>query len=311
VKTAALRQIHLISNTKSGRGYGGTTLTELATRLCEELGGELHSYEISDSQDFEKQTDKAITQALKDGGIVVAAGGDGTIRGVAQKIHRQSHRLKLAFAVIPCGTFNYFARTHKIPEDHEAALRLALTGQPRPVRLGEVNGEVFLINASLGIYAKAIQEREKRTSRFGRRRIVASISTVITFLEKHNLMNIDLVADGKIQRLNTAMIFIGNNALQLRDLSLDVARCMKMDLLAVVTLKPLRFWGLMKLVLHGITGAMDSEENLRSNCVESLDIHTHRSLQTIALDGELFHMKSPLKVRALPRALNLILPEFK
>jgi diacylglycerol kinase family enzyme len=296
--------LHLISNAKSGSSSDGASLRDLASRLCSERGVEFHYYEISEGAQFDEQVEKAIAAAKNDFGVIAAAGGDGTIRGVAQKVRGQGTPL----AVIPCGTYNYFARTHLIPENAEQALQLALTGTARPVRLGEVNGEVFLINASLGIYSKVIREREERTDRFGRNRMVASISTVLTFLEKHRMLNIDLITDSTVRRIRTPMVFIGNNALQLRNLSLDVARCMKEDLLAVVAMKELTSWGLAKLIFYGVVRALQSAEGLESFCVNSVDIHTHRSTQTVVLDGEIFKMKSPLKVKALPEILNLILP---
>jgi diacylglycerol kinase family enzyme len=262
------------------------------------------NYEIQGPEDFEKQSLVAVEKAVKDGGVIVAAGGDGTIRGVAQAAHGKSVR----FAVVPCGTFNFFARTHRIPEDQMEAFRLALTGKTRPVRLGQVNGHVFLINASLGLYARAIRERESRTDRFGRNRIVATISTILSLLSRHLLLKVDLVSDRKTITQWTPMIFIGNNALQLRDLAMDVARCMKSDLLAVVMMKPITKLETLRIILRGIFKTLSNEERLETFCVEELTIHTKKKTHMIALDGELIRMHAPLHIQALPEALNLVLP---
>jgi len=105
---------HLISNAQSGHG-AGATLAEMGKRLASEYGTSLVSYEIGGAETFEAQTKRALEAALGDGGVLIAAGGDGTIRGVAQWAQGTGVR----FAVIPCGTFNFFARTHNIPEDLE------------------------------------------------------------------------------------------------------------------------------------------------------------------------------------------------
>lgn len=294
---------HLIANKKSGKGKG-STLAEEAKTICDECGYELVDYEIESAKDFERQSEAAVAAAEKDGGVVIAAGGDGTIRGVAQVAHGRNVR----FAAVPVGTFNFFARTHRIPEDHLAAFRLALTGEARRVRLGEVNGHIFLINASLGLYAKAIRERESRTSRFGRNRLVVIISTVLSLFSKHLLLRVDLVTGGQSVTLATPMIFIGNNALQLRDLSMSVARCMKLDLLAVVMMKPVSKMETLRIILRGIFKTLENDERLETFCVDALTIHTRHSSHEIALDGEIIRMQSPLKVRALPGILNLVLP---
>jgi len=300
------RKIHLVSNAKSGRG-AAASLAEIAAQLCKEYGADFYNYQSKESHDLSRQTETAIRAAQSDGGVVVAAGGDGTIRYVAQQV--QAH--DLVFAVIPCGTFNYFARTHRIPEDLTEALRLAITGSYRPVRLGQVNGEIFLINASLGLYAKSIQEREQRTSRWGRKRLVVILSTLMTLLGGHWALEVDLVSNKVLKRIRTPMIFIGNNALQLRNLALDVASCMKHDLLAVVTMKPMSLWRMLKLIFHGLSGRLESVGDLDSFCADSLTIYTRGKTHTVALDGEMFKMTAPLKIEALPKTLKLILPPLE
>lgn len=297
------QRLHLLANERSGKGAGGT-LHEIAQRVCDELGAELIRYPLTSPRDLEAQSRLAVAAALKDGDIVAAAGGDGTIRGVAEAAHGKGVR----FAVIPCGTFNFFARTHNIPEDHEAAFRLALTGETRPVRLGEVNGRIFLINASLGLYAKAIQEREMRTSRWGRNRLVVILSTFASILAGHRNLEVELATGPDRERLRTPMIFIGNNALQLRNLAMDVARCMKIDMLAVVMMQPISKWETVRVLLRGIFHTLEKDEKLNSFCVDSLTIHTKTRHHTIALDGEMLKTTSPLNVKALHGALNMVLP---
>jgi diacylglycerol kinase family enzyme len=297
------RRAHLIANKNSGQGRG-SKLAEEAKAICDELGYELVPYTINSPEDFERQSKKAVDEAEKDGGVVIAAGGDGTIRGVAQAAHGR----KVRFAAVPCGTFNFFARTHRIPEDYLAAFRLALTGHARPVRLGEVNGHVFLINASLGLYAKAIREREQRTSRYGRNRIVVIISTILSLLSRHLLLKVDLVTEGKAQSLYTPMIFIGNNTLQLRDLAMSVGQCMKYNLLAVVLLKPITKIEALRIVARGLFKTLENDKKVDTFCVEQMTVFTRKAAHTIALDGEMFRVDSPLRVTSLPEALNLVLP---
>lgn len=296
---------HLIANKNSGQGRG-STLADEAKEICDELGYELISYTIDGPNDFERQSKKAVEKAEQDGGVVIAAGGDGTIRGVAQAAHGRNVR----FAAVPCGTFNFFARTHQIPEDHLAAFRLALTGQARPVRLGKVNDHIFLINASFGLYAKAIREREKRTSRYGRNRIVVIISTILSLLSRHLLLKLDLVINDKLETLYTPMVFIGNNTLQLRDLALGVSQCMKFNKLAVVLLKPISKIEALRIIIRGIFKTLDNEKTLDTFCVDEMTIYSRKTFHTMALDGEMIATMSPLKIKSLPGALNLVLPSL-
>lgn len=300
---APRKRLHLIANEKSGKGAGGT-IAEIAQKHCDRNGWELVNHDTSDRSQFDKTIQTAVKQALADGGTVAAAGGDGTIRSVAEKVQGQ----KIPFAAIPCGTFNFFARTHSIPPDHDLAFDVALNGERKPVRLGEFNERIFLVNASFGLYAKAIREREANTKRWGRNQVVVIISTVVSLIKGHRLMTIEMKADGVDKTLRTSMIFIGNNSLQLRDLSMNVARCMKQDLLAVVTMKPLKIWQTFGLIFRGLRKALDNEQALENFCVDALKITTKHKHQMIALDGELFQMTAPFKVNALPEALLLMKP---
>lgn len=297
------KRAHLIANKKSGKGHG-STLAERARAIAREVGAELIDYDIKSPEDFARRAEEAVDAAEKDGGVVIAAGGDGTIRGVAQAAHGRNVR----FAAVPCGTFNFFARAHRIPEDHDEAIKLALTGEAKPVRLGLVNGQVFLINASLGLYAKAIRERESATSRFGRNRLVVIASTFRSLLDTERLLTVELVRDGRRSEHRTPMIFIGNNALQLRDLKFSVARCMKDDLLAVVMMKKVTKLETWRILARGLFKTLDHEERLVTDCVEDLVIRTHKARVEVALDGELFKMDTPLQIQARPGILNLVKP---
>jgi diacylglycerol kinase family enzyme len=99
---------------------------------------------------------EAVERAQRNSGIVVAAGGDGTLNAVAQIALESDSK----FGVIPQGTFNYFGRTHGISSDAAEAARGLLSARVQPVQVGLVNGNVFLVNASLGLYPKSLEDRE-------------------------------------------------------------------------------------------------------------------------------------------------------
>lgn len=301
--TARKPRAHLIANARSGTGKG-SALLEQAPELCAEAGYELVHYEINSPADFEKQSRAAVEAATQDGGVVIAAGGDGTIRGVAQAAAGTGVR----FGAVPCGTFNFFARTHGIPEDPPEAFRIALTGEEYPARLGSVNDHVFLINASLGLYAKAIRDREANTKRFGRNRVVVIFSTIFSLLSEHLLLKVDLVSDGQARSVRTPMIFMGNSGLQLRNLALDVAHCTKLNMLAVVLMKPVTKLETLRIILRGIFKTIENEERLVTFCTDEVTIHTRRFSHEIALDGEILRVTTPLKVKAMPGALKLMRP---
>lgn len=299
-------RVYLIANTRSGKGQG-EQIPQMAQRVCDELGKQLVTYSPIDEEQFKKQIQLAVNNASEDGGVVLAAGGDGTIRAVAEAAAQAGVR----FGAIAIGTFNFFARTHKLSEDPEQAIRDALTGHSKNVRLGEINGHIFLINASVGLYGKSISEREKNTQRFGRNRMVATLSTLKSLLNSHRNLNATFETPRGSENRKTPMIFIGNNYLQLHNLNFDVAECMKKDMLAVVLFKPVHRTSILRILWHTLLRKIDTNDDVESFCMRAMTIHTQRKSHQVALDGELFHLEAPLEVKALPKALQLMVPALK
>ncbi len=290
--------LHLIYNPLSGRGTA-SKLADTARKICNAHQWELKTHPITDVKKISNEIKKAVRDAEKDQGTVAAAGGDGTLRAVAQEIKDRP----LRFAAIPCGTFNIFARTNGIPEEPEKALELAITGKSQPVRIGRINKEIFLINANLGLYAKAIQDRKARTEKWGRHRIVAMISTGLSLLKGHQTLKVQINIDKSVQNYKTQMIFIGNSHLQLENLDLDFG---KRNSLAVFLMKPVSAFGIIRILFRGILKTLNKEDSLTQLDVTKMKINVKHRTYQIALDGEMFKMQPPFIVESLPSGLHLV-----
>ena len=95
--------------------------------------------------------------------VVLAAGGDGTVRAVAEGLRDSG----VALALLPSGTGNLLARNLELPlSDLDASVEIAFGGGDRVIDLGMVkivraNGDSeehgFLVMAGLGLDAKMIK----------------------------------------------------------------------------------------------------------------------------------------------------------
>lgn len=101
--------------------------------------------------------------------VVLAAGGDGTVRAVAEHLAERGARAELG--IIPLGTGNLLARNLGVPlKDLTAAFERALTGEAIPLDIGwarlAVDGETdgkryaFAVMAGFGIDAHMITETD-------------------------------------------------------------------------------------------------------------------------------------------------------
>src|SRR5664279_5216579 len=145
---------------------------EIIEGVLTEAGREHRLQVVADATRLHDIARQTVEAARARGGVVVAAGGDGTINAMAQATLGSG----CSFGVLPLGTFNYFSRTHGIPADTADATRLLLTARAYPVQVGLVNERVFLINASLGMYPELLEDREAFKKRFGRTRLVAIVA---------------------------------------------------------------------------------------------------------------------------------------
>lgn len=86
---------------------------------------------------------------------IVAGGGDGSVNELANGLMAVAAETRPAMGILPLGTANDFATACCVPMEAEAALRLAVTGDPVPVDLGRADGHHF-VNVASGGFGAAI-----------------------------------------------------------------------------------------------------------------------------------------------------------
>src|SRR5687768_16263282 len=117
----------LIANPVSGGG-SGRALADQAMSLLGQRQIAVHERYTQAAGEAEALA----RQAVADGAdLILALGGDGTIRDVAVGIGNSGTPL----AILPAGTGNDLIRTLRLPTALEAALEVALTGQDRALDL--------------------------------------------------------------------------------------------------------------------------------------------------------------------------------
>ena len=247
-----------------------------------------------------------VAKAVADGfTTIVAAGGDGTVMGVAHALMGTKANL----AVLPLGTFNYFARGLGLPQEPEAAARAILAGHPQRISVGTVNGQLFLNNASIGIYPTILQAREDIYARMGRSRLLAHWSVLRTLLRFQRPAQMQLVADGKRISLKTPLIFIARSAYQLERFGLEGAQAISDDKLVAFVARGGSRWHLMKLALRLALRRVQVGRDVDLITAHEIDISTAKRRPKVAFDGERRRMLAPLSFRIEDQALSIIVPD--
>jgi diacylglycerol kinase family enzyme len=300
----------VVFNVGAGHGQADEVRATLQTG-CAEAGRALHLLEVRDPRQLETIARRAVAQAQQAGGVVVAAGGDGSINAVAQAALGSG----CAFGVLPQGTFNYFSRAHGIPSDTREALQVLLAGHHQPAQVGLVGERVFLVNASLGLYPQLLEEREQWKRQFGRNRLVAFGAGLATLLRGHRSLRLRIESQGQERELRTPTLFVGNNALQLQQLGLPEAEAVDADCLAAIALRPVGRLKMLSLLWRGAFGRLGDADELIHVATRQLTVRPGRRLGTlgsqrikVATDGEVTWMRLPLTFRVAPQTLDLLRP---
>ncbi|UFS71698.1 diacylglycerol kinase [Geomonas sp. RF6] len=251
---------------------------------------------------------EAVALARERSGIVVAAGGDGTINSVVQAVLGSGR----PFGVLPQGTFNYFSRTHGIPLDTAEATAALLDGVVRPVQVGLVNGRAFLVNASVGLYPRLLENREAHKRQFGRTRLVALFSALMTVLRPPRQMALTLEEGGEKRVVTTPTLVVDNNALQLEQVGLPEAHAVKRGELAAVTVQARGVFEMLVLLGYAALGKLAKAEKVLSFPFETLTVKPLRRRRIkVATDGEIVWLAPPLVFTVAPDPLLLVLPAPK
>lgn len=250
---------------------------------------------------------EAARLASEAGGVMVAAGGDGTLNCAAQAALGHDCPLGL----IAQGTFNLFARELGLSLDAREATRALLHAQPEPVQVCLVNERVFLVNASVGLYPKLLADREEVKQRLGRRRWIAMLAALKSLMEWRHQLALDAEMDGEITRLRTANVFLCNNRLQLQRLGIQdfVVQQVGEGRMACVLLPAMGWWGKLRMVAAAALGRMGEQRAIQSFPLRSLQVGARSARRIkVATDGEVQWMQLPVRFTVAPRPLRVMLP---
>ncbi len=147
--------------------------------------------------------------------VVLAAGGDGTVRAVGEALRDSG----VPLAVLPSGTGNLLARNLDLPLTNlDASVAAAFTGRDRPLDLGlaeitrpdgTTSEHGFLVMAGLGLDAKMI----KNTSTKLKKAVgwLAYVDGIARSLPELKPVRVHFTSDGGSMRsMNVHTIIVGN-----------------------------------------------------------------------------------------------------
>jgi diacylglycerol kinase family enzyme len=289
----------VIVNDTSGGGHGEATAARIESGL--RAAGAQPRMLVANGSALGELAGKALLEKPQ---RIVAAGGDGTVSAVASALAGSG----VALAVLPLGTLNHFARDLGIPDDLDAALRIAVHGRVREIDVGEVNGRVFVNNSSIGLYAAMVRRRERQRRRLGRGKWLAMLWASYNALRAHPFLHLTLEVAGVEHRRRTPFVFIGNNAYRMEGLDIGERERLDGGELALYLAHRTGRLGLARLAVRALLGRLYEGDDFEAATTTRLRIDARHKRLLVATDGEVQAMELPLDYRIRPRALRVVVP---
>jgi YegS/Rv2252/BmrU family lipid kinase len=253
---------------------------------------------VERTRSLEHGVDLAL-DAVQAGETPVVLSGDGLIGAVGGAMAGSP----IPLAIVPGGRGNDLARGLGIPEDPRLAVESIAAGHRVHIDVGEANGERFLGIASVGFDSEA--NRIANASRLSGRMVYAWAA--LRALAGWKPQRFSLVESGVQTRFTGYTVAVANNGFYGAGMNIapDADPCDgELDVVTIGDVSRLRFLLNLPRVFRG---SHVNGEDVKSWRTTGLEIRASRPM-TVYADGDPL-TELPAKVRILPGALPLIVPE--
>jgi diacylglycerol kinase family enzyme len=238
--------------------------------------------------------------------MVIVAGGDGTLAAAAQQLVGS----QIPLLLLPGGTMNFLAHDLGIGGDMEAAIDVALDGEPKLIDVGFVNGRAFLNNIVFGDYAALTQAREQIREARGLEDRLGAISDATQAILSAGSNRYSLRFDDNDLAVESNVIMAANNrytgAFEMRPHRerIDTGK------LAFYIADKGDGIDLIARMIEVVSGEVEDAEAVRiietTHC--RVTQHGESGAVSVAIDGDPVEMDGPFDVTIAPHALTVFCP---
>jgi diacylglycerol kinase family enzyme len=238
-------------------------------------------------------------QALEAGAdLVIAAGGDGTVRACAEVVAGTD----VPLAIVPCGCANLTALALRIPARLDAAIQVAFAGQDRRIDLATADGELFTAMAGIGLDAAVVGATPRAAKRLAGWPAYAAAATG-QLLRPPSRFTIRL-DDGEPFTRIARSVTVGNSGLLPGGFRIMPDARLDDGMLDVVILAPAGLLGWASVGLRVVARSRHDDAKLERHTARRAEITAGTDLPRQA-DGEMIGTARSLTVAVLPGVLRV------
>jgi diacylglycerol kinase family enzyme len=294
-----LPAIHVVANSRSGTA-AGASIQDIVQRL-RDLGHEV----TLDDDDRRPLGERTAAAAAAPAGIVLAAGGDGTITAVAGALLGTGKTM----AILPLGTANLLARDLGVPLEAEAWLTAFPTMAPRRIDVGTVNDRAFLHKVVIGFAPAIAAGRERLRGKEGPFAMLPLLGFLIRRFFRSRRMALEFVRDDwEVRFARVQAVAVANNAYDEQFGHFFSRKSLEGGSLSLYLLRHLRIRDAVRLSARMLLGRWNDDEVLDVEQATTLTIRGRRQRVKAMVDGEVDSLLMPLRFEIKPMALPILAP---
>ena len=232
-KPAGLKLLFIL-NPGSGNGE-----TDYKVAIQHFFSALQHDYEIYElPKDCSSQQIKArIDEAKPD--RVIAVGGDGTLKLVAQCLLNS----EMPIGIIPAGSANGMAKELGISVEVEEALETAISGSPKRIHAVMVNDELCIHLSDIGFNAYII----KKFDDLPQRGMKGYARAAWHALWNHHKMEVTIKIDGEEIRSEASMVVVANATMYGTGVKINPEGSLEDDVFEVILVKNYNILEILKI----------------------------------------------------------------
>jgi len=296
-------RIHAVINRKAGNalGYSADRLANEAEAAFREVDHDI-TIDVVEPEAIETALDEAVAAAPD---ILVAGGGDGTIRSAASRLIGSG----IALGILPLGTVNRLAHDLHIPLEPRAAVRALAKAGYREIDVAEVNGEIFLCNSMLGLPPEISEERQTLRGQPLWPRVKGYFKLLRTILASRRHLEVLIDDDEKkTGRVRVLSLAVSNNLYRKEPSLIFTREGLDHGRLGVYIAKPHSGLGLLWVLARASMGLWSGDDRLDSLSAKRVTIKTRKKRLRLSNDGEVQTLRTPLHYQIHPKALRVFAP---
>lgn len=229
---------------------------------------------------------------------VIAVGGDGTIKAVAEHLVGSD----ISLGIIPAGSANGMAKELDLPLDLEKNLDIILHGQPKKMDVIKINDKEISIHLSdIGLNALLIKyfEKHKGRGKWG------YFKAIFRTLWEKQLMDVHIMGNGVDERRKAFMIVLANASKYGTGALINPKGDLYDGEFELIIVQRLAFVELIKMLVQ--------HRQLNPNKIDTLKVKEVTLIPSkkayFQVDGEYRGKTTKIHARILPNQLSVMLPQ--